>query len=421
MLEDSKPTAQQQRIKVFACPAGDRLNKHNEQGSLGFITFQLIDALIKTGKVCFTAVNFKSYGVDNGLFLRVFDVFKGFDAPGIKSFIFYLTTFFSFRDSEDFKTAQIAHHFLPFGYSLGFNLFFIFRKQNKRYVIGPILGRHLDLVELSDDPDYFDRGRRPGKLDRLKYFLQQLLFPIIRLVFYLPHRITLKRADCVIFADQYAYSPYKGLLEPQKVKIIPTGVDLHKFDKKSLSHEGDYFEILFVGRLGKRKGAHMAIQAFSELIERVKQGVRFRIVGDGAMLEELKKQVVQLGVQHHVKFEGRVPNFKLAEFYSKAQILWLPALSDTWMTTMEALSCGLPVITTNIGAHSEHVIDGVNGYLVEPFSTQKMVQKTLELIDDPGLLKRLGDNAYKLARDKYDLNKIAKQYLDVYQNLTRSL
>jgi len=82
------------------------------------------------------------------------------------------------------------------------------------------------------------------------------------------------------------------------------------------------------------------------------------------------------------------------------------------------MSCGLPVVATEVGGIPEIVDDGVNGFLVPLKHPEAIAERVLELNADPGLRKRLGDAARETVMERYTIDKIVGQYAEVYEEIT---
>src|SRR5687768_6791180 len=128
--------------------------------------------------------------------------------------------------------------------------------------------------------------------------------------------------------------------------------------------------LLFVGRLVERKGCEYAIRAVAQL-RGAGRNVRLVVVGDGPECGALESLADSVDLARHVEFAGMLPSSAVADRYSAAGVLLMPAVTD-WkgeqegfgMVIVEAMRHGLPVIATDSGGITDIVRDGVNGLLV---------------------------------------------------------
>jgi len=132
---------------------------------------------------------------------------------------------------------------------------------------------------------------------------------------------------------------------------------------------GDY--ALFVGRLSLEKGLRTLLQTWQHL-----EGIRLKIVGDGPIMDEVRAVVEREGLEH-VEVLGRRPREEVYKFMQEARFLVFPS---EWyegfpMTIAEAFACGLPVVTSRLGAMAEIVEDGRTGLLFEPGNPEDLAAK----------------------------------------------
>ncbi|APG26449.1 hypothetical protein A7E78_00345 [Syntrophotalea acetylenivorans] len=152
-----------------------------------------------------------------------------------------------------------------------------------------------------------------------------------------------------------------GVLE-RKIKVIYNGVDQKIFyprpkdtARQSVGVDGQSQIILFVGNLKKEKGLGELAAAFSKLINSGgERDYRLVIVGRGPYEGELKKQLENLGVINQVQFKGSLPPEKVAMWMNAASVLCLPSyMEGVPNVILEALSCEVPVVATDVGGIPE--------------------------------------------------------------------
>jgi UDP-glucose:(heptosyl)LPS alpha-1,3-glucosyltransferase len=155
----------------------------------------------------------------------------------------------------------------------------------------------------------------------------------------------------------------------KKIRVIYNGVDRERFSPErcqpwqtgaDLGLEPGTPAILFVGSGFKRKGLHFLIAALREMQRRESL---LLVVGQGrtALYQRL---ALNLGVAHRVKFLG--PQTKVEHFYTGARVLALPTIYDPCSNVvLEALACGLPVVTTAANGASEFIRPGANGIVLD--------------------------------------------------------
>jgi glycosyltransferase involved in cell wall biosynthesis len=329
------------------------------------------------------------------------------------SLLFYIKSFLLFTRRAEYRTATVVQHLQPFMPGQSFNLFFLFKDRSKKYVLGPLIGPHLPDVSFSDE-GWLAPGGGVGSSGKTFSFLRRYL-PAITTLFFKPlNTRTIRNADVLLFTDAYAHDAYKEYIRPsQKVKVIGVGAELDVFNRKHVERDADTFHILFPGRLHERKGCEYLIRAIAKAME-MDPGLKpiCTVVGSGTLQDRMIDLARELGIQDKVVFLGGVDsNHEIADYYNKADVVCMPALSDTWVSVIESLCCGTPAIVTNIASHPEHVRDGFNGILVPPRDPDAIAKALVELSGDREKLKRLSDNAYREARNRYDWTIVVKSYL----------
>jgi glycosyltransferase involved in cell wall biosynthesis len=160
--------------------------------------------------------------------------------------------------------------------------------------------------------------------------------------------------------------------------------------------------ILFVGRLVRRKGVDLLIQAVQELRRGV-PNIALEIVGDGPEAGNLRALVDRLGLGDSVTFHGALYGAALVRKYAEASMLVMPSRDSPYDTEgfgtvfLEAGAFGVPSIGTRIGGIPEAIIDGKTGKLVESENVEELVQAIQSLLDNPTQLEQMGENARKRA------------------------
>lgn len=194
--------------------------------------------------------------------------------------------------------------------------------------------------------------------------------------------------------------------------VIPNGVEIDRFRPISRSAP-PRVKILFIGRLIPRKGFQRVVQALPRLRQLAKVPFEVEVVGTGAYRPELDGLAEQLGVSDLIRYVGSVPYERLHESYQYADIFVLTSLSEGMPSViLEAMSCGLPIVASNVGGNNEIVRDGANGYLV-PDDSEVIAERLGRLVNDQSLRQEMGQRSRALAK-QYDWGNIMGQYIALY-------
>lgn len=198
--------------------------------------------------------------------------------------------------------------------------------------------------------------------------------------------------------------------------VIPNGVETTRFRPVERT-PNPKVKILFIGRLIPRKGFQRVVQALPRLRELVRVPFEIEVVGTGAFRSNLDNLAESLAVSDIIRYVGSVPYDKLHESYQYADIFVLTSLSEGMPSViLEAMSCGLPIVASNVGGNNEIVHDGVNGYLVSD-DINMIAEKLAGLVNDELMRQSFGRASRRLAMS-YDWAQIMEQYIELY---TRSL
>lgn len=208
--------------------------------------------------------------------------------------------------------------------------------------------------------------------------------------------------DIVIHVSKSSQA--EQLFRKDKSVVIYNGVQVeHRYFKPKTNF--DKIEFLFVGRLSKSKGVDVLLEAFSLL---PMENIHLSLIGDGEFFSRT--------AYTNVTFEGFKSGPDLEKYYLAADyFISLPDFENCPFSTIDALSHGLPVITTNVGGLKEIIVDGHNGYFVHKTSADvaNLIQRIVRSGDNNALRR----NAYETAKQKFNVEKTINRYTDLLDNL----
>jgi len=175
-------------------------------------------------------------------------------------------------------------------------------------------------------------------------------------------------ADRVIAISDHAYeqltTSYR--LDEDEVEMIPHGVDTDWFYPREEQHpavDDGETTLLYVGRLGARKGLDLALRALAEADD---PDVEFLIAGTGRHEGSLRDLARELGIAEQVRFLGYVPDEELPVLYSSADVFVLPSRYEGFgLVVLEAMACGTPVIGADAGGIPTAIEDGRTGMTIQ--------------------------------------------------------
>ena len=189
---------------------------------------------------------------------------------------------------------------------------------------------------------------------------------------------------------------------PSQITVIRNGVDFDRFNlgvrcihREALRRQYDIAEsdvaILFVAMNFRRKGLIPLLKALGRLSHTNR--IKLLVVGKGK-IGYFKRIAERLGIDRQVTFVG--PASKMEEYYGGADLLALPTYYDPFANVcLEALACGLPVVTTKVNGASELIEDGKNGFVVSDPDDFKALSEAILKLMNPELRKRMAENAHE--------------------------
>lgn len=193
-----------------------------------------------------------------------------------------------------------------------------------------------------------------------------------------------------------------------KVKVVynaieskPETIKAGRMDKEVV--------IGMAGRINRWKGQKLFVDMAKDILEETKD-VKFKIAGDvykgeDDILEDLKVYIKEKGIEEYIEFLGQVRN--MDEFYDSLDIFILPSIQPEpfGLVVIEAMEKELPVVATNHGGPIEIIDDGINGYLVEYKNSMEMSARTLGLINDEELRRKIGKKAKEKRNSMFNIEK----------------
>jgi len=170
-----------------------------------------------------------------------------------------------------------------------------------------------------------------------------------------------------------------------------------------------------MGRIERKKGIHDLIEAGKLLADKF----RFKIIlcGEGN-ISLWQEECSNKGLIDVIQFRGWVSGEEKELLLRETDIYVLPSYSEGLpMSILEAMSYGIPVISTPVGGVPEVVIDGINGFLVDPGDVHGLADKLEQLISDYRLRMKMGITGRQFAQEKFDISNNIKQLMNIYARL----
>lgn len=204
----------------------------------------------------------------------------------------------------------------------------------------------------------------------------------------------------------------------KKVVTVLNGVDIEKFHcftDKAQFQQGRPFVIGTVGRLASEKNHSCLLDACTRLADR-KINFQLKIVGDGPLKNMLINKCKKLNLQDHVDFVGS--RLDIPVIMNEFDLFVLPSLTEgVSLTLLEAMSCELAVVATNVGGTPEVVVDGETGFLVPSNSPDQLADSIFSSLISPQRRLEMGRAGRARVVTTFSLTQVAEKYLSFYREL----
>ncbi|MCK9432059.1 MAG: GT4 family glycosyltransferase PelF, partial [Candidatus Omnitrophica bacterium] len=205
-----------------------------------------------------------------------------------------------------------------------------------------------------------------------------------------------------------------------RIRLIPRSVDLEKFrylDPRDKRKED--FNVGIIGRITPLKGHLYFIKAMAHIYRQVPR-LKIWIVGDApaskeSYKEELQVLVRRLGLWHCTEFLGTQRDIPGIMEHLDLVVLSTTTHEAFGRVVVEAQAAGVPVVATRVGGVIDIIEDGKNGLLVPPADPRSMSEAVMRIFKDPQLARTLAEKAYLKVKEKYNVELMVKNTLDVYR------
>ena len=227
--------------------------------------------------------------------------------------------------------------------------------------------------------------------------------------------LSLRRASAIVVPSAYL----AGIFEQygHTAHIVPNVVDLQRFTRAAPRATGDAGPCILVARhLEPLYDNASAVRAFA-LVRPSYPAARLVLAGGGPQRAALTRLARSLGVLASVRFAGPVDNAAMPALYQASDIVLNPSLADNMPNSvLEALACGVPVVSTNVGGIPALLQDGVTALLVPPGDAPAMAQAIVALLRDPARAQALAQAGLALAA-RHDWRTVAPLLATHYRRI----
>jgi glycosyltransferase involved in cell wall biosynthesis len=230
-------------------------------------------------------------------------------------------------------------------------------------------------------------------------------------------RFVLRRfARVVAVSDEVKRRLLKAGVREERIRIVRNGIDLRPFEAAKASLRGEFGEAMIVGLVGRlawEKGVDVFLRAAAKVLVELPE-VRFVVVGDGPDREKLEGLIEELGIGASVAMLGR--REEMAGVYASLDVMVSASRQEGLpMAILEGMASAQAIVATAVGEVPKVVADGKTGVLVAAEDVEALAAGIAGLVRDPARRARLGAAARQLVREEYSAERMAAEYLRVYE------
>ena len=300
------------------------------------------------------------------------------------------------------------------GMPISFDFFFLYRKIFKNY----------DLIFLHYPfplgfVAYFLFSRNK---DLVIWYHSDIARQKILEIFFKPfHLFAFKKAKKIFVSNPNLIESSNYLKKfKEKCVVIPFGIDLEKFKlTEEIKKESEEIRKKYKPPIVLSVGRYVYYKGFEYLIEAAKDvEARFLIIGEGPLKEKYKKMIKKLKLEDKVFLIPPVKN--LVPYYYSCDVFVLPSIAKSeafGIVLLEAMACGRPVISTELGTGTSFVNqDGITGFVIVPKDSKVLSEKINEILKDEDLKEKFSQNSFQRAIE-FSKEKFIEKLLKELKNL----
>ena len=225
-------------------------------------------------------------------------------------------------------------------------------------------------------------------------------------------RETLDLADKIIVLSEEWKEYFKNLVDEKKIVVVYNSIVIpNDFEKKL-----DTNKLLFLGRIGQRKGIYDLIDVVEMLVNDF-PNLKLYIGGDGEV-EKLKQIIREKGLEQNVIYVGWISGKQKERLLTECSFYILPSYNEGMpMSVLEAMAYKNVTISTNVGGIPKVIKDMENGIIIEPGDKENLFNNLKKVLNDKKLSEILSNNCRKTIEEKFNINTKLKELVNLYEKI----
>ncbi|GAA3876959.1 glycosyltransferase family 4 protein [Haloarcula argentinensis] len=238
-------------------------------------------------------------------------------------------------------------------------------------------------------------------------------------------RTVLKRADAVRVGTEHERKKVRSVVKDSTtISVAPVRMDFDGVvnggersvtELRSTFGFDDRPVIFFAGRFTGQKNLNKWLEVAARVHEAANRTPIFVMVGDGPQSEDIRKEVIELGIEDSFRFPGWVETDRLAEYYDLADVFLIT--SDYEGTSRVVVEAGMnetPVVATPFAGAIDNIVDGETGFVADDVET--LAQRVCELLEDATVRQQMGTRAREHLMDRFDAERLTEEYVEFLQD-----
>jgi len=227
----------------------------------------------------------------------------------------------------------------------------------------------------------------------------------------------------VAVSDEIREDLIRANVPPPNIRVVYNGIDIGRFSqsnsvealKSTLGVGLQEFVVTMVGRLSPEKGQRLFLEAASRIASG-KENVKFLIVGDGPMEEELRGEASRLNLDGRVIFTGFRTDIP-AIYALSDLVVNMSSIEGLPLTVLEAMASGVPVVAARTGGIPTVIRDDETGLLIDSYDVGALTRAISSLIDNGPKRQQLAAAACELVTMNHSTERMCRAYREVYQEI----
>jgi len=232
-------------------------------------------------------------------------------------------------------------------------------------------------------------------------------------------KFSIEQSDVVTTVSEFLRERTEQEFSTRKsIHVVPNFIDPEKFKplpgkaRRGLLEGIDQKIVMHVSNFRPVKNVEAVVEVFARVRARVPAHLVF--IGDGPEMSRIEQSCKELSLLDHVSFLGNQDDVQ--EMVAAADVFLLPSLEEGFgLAALEAMSCAVPVIATDVGGMTEVIEDGRTGFLRNPHDVEGMAELAVELLTNEDRKLEIGRAAREHVASKYHIDDVVHQYVGLYE------